>query len=82
MSKEMNGDNKSKGNGYSKANKISPSAIEKYLKGVDFPSNKEELIEHAKNNSAPDNVLQAISNFSDKEYVSLTDISKEIKKSE
>ena len=65
-----------------KAEKVSASAIEKYLKGVDFPSNKDELIEHAKNNSAPDYVLQAISNFSDKEYVSVTDISKEIKKSE
>lgn len=60
--------------------KASPAAIEHYIKGVSFPVNKEELIDLAERNDAPEDVLYVMRNFSDKEYGSVVDIAKEVGK--
>lgn len=58
--------------------KASPSAIEKYLKGIHFPADKNKLINQARENSAPDDVIHVLSQFGEEEYHSVIDIAKEV----
>lgn len=68
---------KSSEGGRGDPNKASPAAVERYIKGIDFPASKEELISKAKTNGAPQEVLNLMKHFEAKEYKALTDISKE-----
>ncbi len=59
--------------------KISPVEIQKFLKGVDFPASKQDLIQHAEDNSAPEEMLQFLgTTLPDKQYESPADVSKAI----
>ncbi len=58
--------------------KASPAAVEKYLKGIFYPASKSELIEQAKSNNAPDDVIHVLNNFSDRMYHSTVDVAKEV----
>lgn len=57
--------------------KASPAAVEHYIKGVSFPVSKEELLELAESNEAPDDVMYVLNKFSDKRYTSVVEIAKE-----
>ena len=46
------------------------------LKGIDFPADKNDLIKHAKQNKAPQEVLDELQNFEDREYGSMADVMK------
>lgn len=67
----------SEGGGEGKAN---PIAVERYLKGVDYPTSKKELIKQAKQNKAPSDVMHVLDQLGEKKYSSPIDISKEVKK--
>lgn len=60
--------------------KINPIEVEKYLRGVDFPTSKEDLIECAKNNDAPEEIIESLHQIKNQEYASPIDISKQIGK--
>jgi Protein of unknown function (DUF2795) len=57
----------------------SPIEVQKTLKNMNYPANKEDLIKHAKDRNASDKVMQDIENLPDKEYTSAADASKEFK---
>jgi hypothetical protein len=38
----------------------SPANVQKYLSGVEYPAGKQDLIEAARRNDAPDEVMQTI----------------------
>ena len=69
---------KSSQGGNSNPEKASPLAIERYIKGIHFPADKDDLIEKSKKNNAPDDVMKVLSKFEEKEYKSVIDISKEV----
>ena len=52
----------------------SPANVTHYLKGSDFPANKEDLLEHAKKNGAEDAVLEMIENMPDGEFGNMADV--------
>lgn len=58
--------------------KESAAMIERYLKGVSFPAEKEELIQQAKSNNAPEDVLRVLSRLKEKDYQTAIDVSKEV----
>ena len=58
--------------------KINPIQLQKHLKGVDYPATKEELIEHAKKQSADDNAISVLQQLPDQEYDSPTDVSEAV----
>lgn len=60
--------------------KPTPIEIESYMKNIKFPAKKNDLISQAKENSAPEAVMDILNQFSDKEYNSPVDISKEAAK--
>jgi len=46
----------------------SPANVQKYLSGVNYPADKQDLIECARSNSAPDEVMQTIRKLPDEQY--------------
>jgi len=62
--------------------KASPATVEKYLKGIDFPAEKEDLIDHALENGAPDEVIVVLERMPDREYGSAADVAKGIGEAE
>ena len=62
--------------------KASPAAIEKYLKGIDFPTGKDSLIKQATENAAPEDVLYVLNQFEEKTYHSPIDVAKEVGRAE
>lgn len=75
--RSMAGQKSSEG-GRSHPEKASPAAIEHYLKGIDYPVNKADLINHARSNDAPSNVMYILGQFEEKQYHSPIDVSKEV----
>lgn len=54
----------------------SPANIQTYLKGVDYPSDKQALLKKAQQNGAPDEVIRTIDSFEDQEYGGPQDVMK------
>lgn len=69
---------KSSEGGRGASDQASPAAVERYLKGVDFPCDKDDLIEQARGNGAPSDVIHVMEGFSEKEYGSPVDVAKEV----
>jgi hypothetical protein len=56
-----------------------PIQIQKFLKGVDYPATKKELIENAKKAGADENILASLEQLPDKEFQTPADVSEEFK---
>ncbi len=57
----------------------SPTQVQKFLKDINYPVKKQDLIEHAKKHNASNEVLQDLDKIPDKEYTNAADVSKESK---
>ena len=57
----------------------SPIEVQKALKNMNYPANKEDLIKHAKGRDASSEVMQDLENLPEKQYTSAADVSKEFK---
>ena len=44
------------------------SELQGYLRGLDYPADKSQLLEQARGQDAPENVLEAIGQFPEMEY--------------
>ena len=47
--------------------KVNPIQLQKHLKGVDYPTSKQDLIDHAKQ-GADENAISALEELPDEEY--------------
>jgi hypothetical protein len=54
----------------------SPAQIQKFLKGQEYPAEKQELISTAKKNKAPDEVMQVIAELPKGEFSGPQDVMK------
>jgi Protein of unknown function (DUF2795) len=54
----------------------SPSNVQKYLKGQDYPARKEELIRTAQKNKAPSEVMEVIKRLPEDEFGGPQDVMK------
>lgn len=57
---------------------VNPIQAQKYLKGVDYPSSKKELVETAKRHGADRNVLDALNGLPERTYEGPTEVTKEM----
>lgn len=48
--------------------KVSAAQIQMYLKGIHYPADKDTLIQTARNNNAPDNVMSWFERLPDRTY--------------
>lgn len=57
----------------------SAASVERYMKGIHFGEGvrRDQLIEHARKNEAPDNIIKILEQFEDKDYRSAADVAKE-----
>jgi hypothetical protein len=56
----------------------SPAQVQQYLAGADYPSSREELLQHAEDMGAPQEVVEALEGIADKEYRSPADLMEEL----
>lgn len=42
--------------------------VQKFLAGVDYPANRDQLVEHARRNNADEDALQALRDIPDRSY--------------
>ncbi|WP_164913720.1 DUF2795 domain-containing protein, partial [Methanoculleus taiwanensis] len=56
--------------------KANPAVIEKYLKGINYPAGRQDLINQAKKNDANRDVINTLKSLPDSAYRSPIDISK------
>ena len=59
---------------------LSAADLQVYLKGMDYPAGKQDLITHARERSAPEDAIAAIELFSDRTYQSAADVGSEFGK--
>ncbi len=52
--------------------------IESYLEGLNYPASRQDIVDTAKSNGAPDDVLATLRQFSDRMYNSPVDVSGEL----
>ena len=57
---------------------VNPVQIQKFLKGVDYSASKQDLIEHAKEQGADENVCSTLEQMPDEQYETPADVSKAI----
>jgi len=46
----------------------SPIDLQKALSGMDYPATKDQIVQHAEQNGADDDVLQTLRGIEDREY--------------
>ncbi len=63
-----------------RSQKVSAAQIQVYLKGIDYPVNKQQLIDHAKSRGAPENVMAFMDRMPEREYKYPTDVQEEFGK--
>ena len=47
---------------------INPDDAQQYLQGVEYPASKEEVVNAAENNGAPDDIMELITGLSRPEF--------------
>jgi len=57
-----------------KSDKVSAAHLQVYLKGVDYPVGKREIVAKAKSNGALDNVMVFINRLPEHQYTRPTDV--------
>lgn len=58
--------------------KANPIQIQKHLKGVDYPASKQDLIEHAQQQGADENIRSVLEQLPDEEFETPAEVSKAI----
>ena len=59
---------------------LSAADLQVYLKGMDYPAGRQDLITRARKNDAPQDVIAAIEQFEERDYRSAADVSTEFGK--
>lgn len=54
----------------------STAVIAQALSGIDFPANKNTLVEHARNNNADRDVIDVLDQMPEERYASMADVFK------
>lgn len=54
----------------------SPANVQAHLKGIDYPASKQDLVETARKNQAPQDVMQVLQEMPDEQYGGPQDVMK------
>jgi hypothetical protein len=54
----------------------SPANVATFLKGIDYPAGKQQLLDHAKQNGAEQAVLDKLEQLPDRQYENMADVMK------
>lgn len=56
---------------------VSAAQFQTYLKGITYPANKAKLLDTARRNGAPQDVIKTIQSFGDMEFASPIEVEKQ-----
>ncbi len=59
---------------------LSAADLQVYLKGMNYPAGRQDLVAHARKNNAPESVIAVLEGFGDRTYRSAADVSEEFGK--
>ena len=59
---------------------VSAAELQMYLRGVDYPASKKDLIDSAKSNNAPENVMSFMNDLPERTYNRPTEVEQEFSK--
>jgi len=62
--------------------KVNPAMVEKYLAGVDYPANRQDLLDQARANNADNDIMETLAGLPEQTYHSPIDVSKAMAGSE
>ncbi|AJE17096.1 MULTISPECIES: DUF2795 domain-containing protein [Stutzerimonas] len=54
----------------------SPANVATYLKGIDYPANKQDLLQHARQNGAEQDVVDVLERMPEQQYGNMADVMK------
>jgi hypothetical protein len=57
---------------------VNPIQLQKYLSGIDYPANKRDLVERARQQGADENVVRTLENLPRDEFNSPNDVSEAV----
>lgn len=60
--------------------KVSAAQLQVYLKGINYPVGREEIIQTARRNDAPERVMNYLNQLPDRQYQYPTDVEREFGK--
>lgn len=60
--------------------RVSAAGIQVYLKGISYPADRQKVIQTAKNNNAPENVMSFLNRLPERQYSYPTDVEVEFGK--
>ncbi len=60
--------------------KVSAAQFAQYMKGIDFPADKKKIVNQAKSNGAPENVMEFFNRLPDRSYERANEITEEFSK--
>jgi hypothetical protein len=52
----------------------SPANIARFMKNIDFPADKQEIVEHAEDNNADQEVIDVLNQIPEREYHNMADL--------
>jgi hypothetical protein len=58
--------------------RVNPIEVEKSLKGIDFPAKKQDLVKHAQQQGANQEVLETIKQLPEEEFRNAADVAKAV----
>ncbi len=58
--------------------KVNPVQIQKFLKGMDYPASKDELVSHAREHGADKEVCAILERLSQEEFTTPAEVSKAV----
>lgn len=53
---------------------VSPAEVERYLKGIKYPASKRDLINHLRQNRAPQDIIDMVNDIDEEHFNSPTDV--------
>ena len=80
--RNMNQDQMQSGQSAGDMGKVNPVQVQKFLKDVNYPVNKQELMGHAKDHGADDRVMNFLERIPERQYNGPNAVSQEIGRQE
>lgn len=57
---------------------VNPIELQKHLKGMDYPASKQDLVQHAQDQGADQNIRSMLEQLPDEQYETPADVSKAV----
>jgi hypothetical protein len=57
---------------------VNPIQVQKYLGGLDYPASKDDVVDHARNRGADDNIISTLQQMKEEQFQTPAEVSQAI----